>query len=204
MRKIAIALIGVFVFTIIGCEQKPLFSFEIDETLLKEGDIAFRRGSSIASMVVLAAEKEGGYSHIGIIVKDSLGWSVIHAVPGETDKEYSTEIMKKESLSQFFARDRAEAGAIFRLDTNENIACLAAQKAQILFERKLLFDHKYDLEDSTKMYCTELLYFVFNYAGTDISEGRRNSFPAIQNDFLLPSDILKNEKLKKVWSFETN
>lgn len=202
MRKITIALIGVFAFILIGCKQKPLFSFKIDETILKEGDLAFRRGSSIASMVVLAAEKEGGYSHIGIIVKDSLGWRVIHAVPGETDKENPTEIIKKESLAQYFAPDRAEAGAIFRLDTVETIALKAAQKAKVLFERKLLFDHRYDLEDSTKMYCTELLYFVFNCAGVDISEGRRSSFPALPDEFLLPSDILANKNLKKVWGYE--
>jgi len=198
MRIIAVAIIGVFAFFIAGCEQKPLFSFEVDETLLREGDIAFRRGSSIASRVVLAAEEEGGYSHIGIVVGDSSGWQIIHAVPGETDKNYPTEIIKKETLSQFFAPDRAVAGAIFRLDTTETIALMAAQKAKMLFERKLLFDHKYDLEDSTKMYCTELLYFVYKCAGVDISEGRRNSFPALQNEFLLPGDILANRKLIQI------
>jgi len=49
------------------------------------------------------------------------------------------------------------------------------------------------------MYCTELIYFVYNYAGIDISEGRRSSFPAIQNEFLLPGDILANPKLKKLY-----
>ena len=198
MRKVAIVLIGVFVFFIVKCKQKPLFSFEIEESFLQEGDIAFRRGQSIASRVVLAVDKEGGYSHIGIVVKESSSWYVIHAVPGETDKDNPTEILKKESFSQFFAPDRAVSGAIYRLDANANIGFLAAQKAKVLFDRKLLFDHKYDLEDSTKMYCTELIYFVFNYAGIDISEGRRSSYPAFRDEFLLPSDILANPKLKKI------
>jgi len=199
MKKIAIAVIGVFALFLVDCKQKPLFSFKIDESILLEGDIVFRRGSSIASRVVLAAEKESGYSHVGVIVKDSLNWWIIHAVPGETDKENPEERIKKETFSQFFAPDRAVAGAIFRLDTNEYIGYLAAQKAKILFERKVLFDHNYDLEDSLKMYCTELIYFVYNYAGIDISEGRRSSFPAIQNEFLLPGDILANPKLKKLY-----
>jgi len=199
MKKIAFWVVGVFAFFLIGCKQKPLFSLDLDETILREGDIAFRRGLSIASRVVLAAEKEGGYSHIGIVVGDTSGWFVIHAVPGETDKENPLEIMKKEPFVQFFAPDRAVAGAIFRLDTLENFALKAAQKAKILYERKLLFDHNYDLEDSTKMYCTELLYFVFKDAGIDISEGRRNRYPAIKNEFLLPGDILANKKMIKVW-----
>jgi len=199
MRKIVVPLIGFLALILVECKQKPDFSFKIDETILHEGDIVFRRGLSLASRMVLAADKEGGYSHVGIIVKDSGGWWVIHAVPRETDKKNPIEFIKKETFSQFFAPDKAVAGAIFRLDTLETVALLAAQKAQVLFDRKLLFDHDYDLEDSTKMYCTELLYFVYKFAGVDISEGRRNSFPAIQNEFLLPSDILANPKLEIVW-----
>ncbi|MCL2290048.1 MAG: hypothetical protein FWC34_05000, partial [Bacteroidetes bacterium] len=188
----------LFLFFLVGCPPPP-FSLQIDETILQEGDLVFRRGMSVASRVVLAADKEGGYSHIGIIVKDATGWKVIHAVPGETDKEYPEEIVKKETLSQFFAPKRAVSGAIFRLDTNENIGVLAAEKAQTLFERKLPFDHKYNLEDSTEMYCTELIVFAFQYAGIDISEGRRRTYPAIRGEFILPSDILAYPKLKKIW-----
>jgi hypothetical protein len=200
MRKMTVLVIGVFALLLMDCKQKPLFLFEIDEALLQEGDLVFRRGLSIASRVVLAADKEGGYSHVGIIVKDSTNWYVIHAVPGETDKEYPIEIIKKETLPKFFAPEKAAAGAIFRLDTCEVFGCLAAQKAKILFDRKLLFDHDYDLKDSTKMYCTELIYFAYNYAGIDISEGRRSKYPAIRNEFILPSDILESPKLKLVWA----
>jgi len=199
MTKSILPVLLLLLFLLVGCKQKPIFLFQIDETILQEGDLVFRQGMSIASRVVLAADKEGGYSHIGIIVKDATGWKVIHAVPGETDATYPEEIIKKESLSQFFAPKRAVSGAIFRLDTNESIGLLAAEKAQTLFERKLLFDHKYNLEDSTEMYCTELIVFAFQYAGIDISEGRRRSYPAIQGEFILPSDILAYPKLKKVW-----
>jgi len=203
MRKITV-LIGLF-FTVfvLGCQQKTAFSFQIDENILKEGDLVFRRGMSIASHVVLMADDDGGYSHIGIIVKDSLGWKVIHSVPGETNEEYPEEIIKKETLAQFFAPDRAVAGAIYRVDTAETLGLLAAQKAQIVFERKLLFDHQYDLEDSSKMYCTELVYFVYKYAGIDISEGRRNSYPGFREAFLLPGDMLACSKLKKICASET-
>ena len=200
MIKTTSPVLLLLLFFLVGCQQKPAFSFQIDETILQEGDIIFRRGTSIASRVVLAADKEAGYSHIGIIVKDTAGWRVIHAVPGETDKEYPEEIIKKETLPQFFAPKKAVSGAIFRLDTIERVGVLAAEKAQVLFERKLLFDHKYDLEDSTKMYCTELIFFVFKYTGIDISEGRRSSYPAIQGEFILPSDILAHPKLRKIFS----
>jgi hypothetical protein len=188
----------LFFFFLVGCQQKATFSFQIDENILQEGDLAFRRGTSIASRVVLAADRGSGYSHIGIIVKDIDGWKVIHAVPGETDEEYLEETIKKETLSQFFAPKKSVSGAIFRLDTTASIGLLAAEKAHTLFKRKLWFDHKYDLEDSTRMYCTELVYFVFKYAGIDISEGRRRSYPALQGEFILPSDILAHPNLKQI------
>jgi len=202
MIKTTSPVLLLLLFFFVGCQQKPAFSFQIDETILQEGDIVFRRGTGIASRIVLAADKEGGYSHIGIIVKEAEGWKVIHAVPGETDKEYPEEVIKKESLSQFFAPKKAVSGAIFRLDTIETIALLAAEKAQIVFARNLLFDHKYDLEDSTKMYCTELIFFVFKHAGIDISGGRRRTYPALQGEFILPSDVLAYPKLRKVWEMK--
>jgi len=166
---------------------------------LQEGDLVFRKGTSAASRVVLAADRSSGYSHIGIVVKDSHQWKVVHTVPGETDQECPEEVIKKELLSQFFASKKAVSGAIFRLDTIESVSRKAAEKALTLFERKLLFDHKYDLEDSTKMYCTELVFFVYNYAGVDLSEGRRRTYPAIQGEFILPGDILAYPKLIKIW-----
>jgi len=202
MKKISIYIFLFFAIFIMGCEQKAIFSFQIDENFLKEGDLVFRRGVGISSRVVLAGGQKNCYSHIGIFVKDSLGGKVIHSVPGETDKEYPEEIIKKETLSQFFAPKKAVAGAIYRLDTAETIGLLAAQKAKIVFERKLLFDHQYDLEDSSKMYCTELLYFVYKYAGIDLSEGRRSSYPGFREAFLLPDDLLAYSKLKKVWIYE--
>jgi hypothetical protein len=200
MKKITASVILFLVLAIVGCKQHPAFSFQIDETTLKEGDIVFRKGMSLASRLVLAAEKESGYSHIGIIVKDSTGWKVIHAVPGETDKDNPEEIIKKETFAEFFGPKKAVAGAIYRLDTTETIGYLAAQKAKELFGRKLLFDHSYDLADSTEMYCSELLYVAYKSVGIDISEGRRNSFPALQNEFILPGDILACSKLKKIWA----
>jgi len=181
--------------------QKEYDPPTIDESILQEGDLAFRRGYSVASRMVLAADKSGNYSHTGIIVHDSTGWKVIHAVPGETDKEHPEERIKKETLAQFYATDRSMSGAIFRLDTIMQIREIAAKKAKELFDRKLLFDHDYDSEDSSKIYCTELLYFVYRTTGIDITENRRTSFPGFRTPFILPQDIIRNKMLKEVFSY---
>lgn len=173
----------------------------IDESILQEGDLAFRRGYSVSSRVVLAADKAGTYSHVGIIVRDSAGWRVVHAVPGETDEEYPEERIKKETLSQFYKPDRAMWGAIFRIDTTAQIKAIAAKKAEELYRKRLLFDHDYNPEDSSKMYCTELLYFVYGVAGIDITEGRRTSYPGFRRDFILPKDLTDNKLMKQIFFY---
>jgi len=201
MKFSTILLVMSLFITSCQNHQKEYDLPTIDESILQEGDLAFRRGYSIASRMVLAADKNGNYSHTGIIVYDSTGWKVIHAVPDETDKENPEERIKKETLAQFYAPDRSLSGAIFRLDTTLQIREIAAKKAEELFRRRLLFDHNYDSEDSTKMYCTELLYFVYRVAGIDITENRRRSFPGFKNPFILPQDIICNKMLKEIFVY---
>ena len=46
----------------------------------------------------------------------------------------------------------------------------AATHAEHLYESHVLFDHDYDLADTTKMYCTELIDFVYRKEGIDLPE----------------------------------
>ena len=73
----------------------------------REGDLLFRRGEGVASHFVLIADKGGVYSHIGILVKDSGNWKVVHAVPGEPDYENEPDRVKMEPVERFFNRERA-------------------------------------------------------------------------------------------------
>lgn len=174
---------------------------DIPDDILEEGDLIFRRGQGFTSRVVLAADKDGIYSHVGIIVKDTDGWKVIHVVPGETDDEHPEERIKKETVAQFFAPGKSLSGAIFRYDTVNYISVKAASKARELLERNIFFDHQFNLEDSAEMYCTELVYFVYMNAGIDLTEGRRSSYPGFRTRFILPRDIADNDKLKRVFQY---
>lgn len=76
-----------------------------DDCQLKTGDVVFRRGSGLTSHVVLAADVNGNYSHLGIVV-DSAGIKmVVHAVPGIMEAPES-------SLLTSFVQMMAEAVAL--------------------------------------------------------------------------------------------
>ena len=73
-----------------GCSSTPHnktgFLPTIPKETLRSGDIVFRQGSGLTSRIVQKADKNGIYSHVGIVLRDKNGdCLVIHAVPGEPD-----------------------------------------------------------------------------------------------------------------------
>ena len=180
--------------------EKQSFVFPVD--VLQEGDIVFRCGTSMASNAVLTADKVGEYSHIGIIVKYNDSLMIIHAVPGEPDFEGDEDRVKIDTPEKFFSRKLSIGGAVMRID-NETLVQNAAKSAINIFERETLFDHDYDLTDTTKMYCTELIYFLFNQQGLDLTEGRRSvvRVPALNGSYIFPSDIQQNSILQLIYSY---
>lgn len=203
IRGITGVVLGLSI-VITGCTKH-----ETDETndlpvdLFCDGDIVFRKGTGLTSQVVLAADEEGVYSHIGILKKIEGKWYVIHAVPGEADFAGDVDRVKLDAVERFFARDRASKGAVMRMDGAAEKAGHAADRAYVLYQKGILFDHKYDLNDTTQMYCTELVNHVFQKEGIDLSEGRLTPvhFPGFDGDYLLPGDIACNEKLHLIYIF---
>lgn len=168
----------------------------------QEGDLVFRRGSGIASRAVLTADTGGSYSHVGIVVKEGSEWMVVHITPGEAPKG-EKESVKSESLSEFFKASRAVSGAVMRFTGDPQLSKRAAMEAVTVCRRKILFDHAYDLSDTTAMYCTELIRFVYLKAGVDLTGGKteRVHIPGFNGDYLFPSQIMKSPFLREIERF---
>jgi len=208
LRRIYIVAFALFLVT--GCNQRnretPLpveIITIIDQTKLQEGDLLFRLGRSVSSRMVNIADRERSYSHIGILVKNNLGeWYVIHAVPGESHETDGIEITKRDPLLLFFAHDRTVAGTVMRFDSIKPILQKIVDKSKKLYTKRLLFDHRFALSDTTTLYCTELIHRIFLNAGVDLTEGRRHSVPFFREDIIFPSDIQRNQRLSKISEVE--
>jgi hypothetical protein len=170
-----------------------------------EGDIVFRCGRGVKSQVVLNADTAGLYSHSGIVVKYGSAFMIIHITPDEREKGETEDRIKMETPETFFASDRAKFGGVYRLRNDTlNITKTAAEQALRLWKRGVVFDHDYVLDDSTKMYCTELVWRVYRLAGKDITNDSRSeivNFPLFSGEYILPSDIYSNKELIIVYSF---
>lgn len=195
-----------FLLALSGCKREEglkAYIKKIPYESLQEGDIVFRRGTGFASHMVIAANKTGSYSHIGLLVREENTWKVIHAVPGEPDSPNDSDRVKMENIALFFNKERAKAGAIMRIK-GDSLACYrAARHAVRLYRSAVLFDHQYNLNDTSRMYCTELVYHVYKQQNIDLPEGRisRINIPGFKGDYLLPADILQSSLLYPIYHF---
>lgn len=188
------------------------------EALVREGDVVFRRGGGLTSRAVLMADEKGVYSHVGIVVRtgknvgggiggredtgDGSAWQVVHMVPGERGPDGKKDVIKTESLERFFAPDRALRGAVMRVDALET-AARASRRAAGLARTEMAFDHDYDLDDTTRMYCTELIYHVYTREGLDLTEGRRSviNLPGFRGGYILPTDLQHSSHTRIIFEY---
>lgn len=157
----------------------------------REGDIVFRNGLGAESRAVTITS-HGHYSHVGLLHHDSIsGWQVVHAVPGEDDPEY----LKAEPVAVFFDSYRAQSGAWARIDCSDSIAAVAVWYALEKVEQRVLFDNDYLLDDTTQLYCTELVWHSYLSQGIDITDGQRHSVITLVSDegeCIFPDNIEKS------------
>ncbi len=167
---------------------------------LRDGDLALRQGTGLDSEAVLRLDSAGGqYSHIGIVVSDNGKWKVVHAVPGESRD--GIDRVKIEPIDTFFLSTRAAHGAVMRLRGCSAVAAReAAQSAARLVG--VPFDYNYNWQDTTRLYCTQLIAVAYSSAGIDLLSGvPRLSGRNTKNIIVFPGDIASNDSLTTIFRF---
>lgn len=179
-------------------EQVP---YEPAQSEWREGDIVLRCGYGYESRAVTQRSR-ANYSHVGILHFDSLSneWQVVHAVPAEDEPEY----VKAEAVSIFFSPERAGKGAWLRVHCSDEQARAATTYALRKAAEKVLFDNDYSLEDTTQLYCTELVWRAYQTQGIDVSGGGRLEAPVFlckDGEGIFPSHIEKSGTTRFVKPF---
>lgn len=145
----------------------PLAHVSFDTTSLRNGDLIFRNGLGSESLVVTASSG-GDYSHVGILYNDGSGWQVIHAVPGENTPG-EPEWLKCEPIEDFFSPHRAQAGAVARVNCDDATAAQAAIMALRKVKAGVTFDNDYNINDTTTLYCSELVWQAYMSQGINLA-----------------------------------
>jgi uncharacterized protein DUF4878 len=120
----------------------PLRRLEFDPAAFAPGDLVFRRGRSLVSQAVLAAEGGGEYSHVGVVAVSAGRVWVLHALPPDEGEKGG---VIAEPLEVFLAPQKASAGALYRpVDRRAAPHCrrrrLEARPRSRAVRRRLRFD----------------------------------------------------------------
>ena len=140
---------------------------------------------------------EGNYSHIGIVIQRDTSIQIVHIEPERNSEEKT----KYSTLEEFFSPEYALSGAIMRL-RDIDLSQQDRIESYTLSLQDISFDHDYDLADSSRMYCTELVWHTYNHLCIDISRNIRHRVPLAKESVILPNDIYGHPDLAKIWSFE--
>lgn len=210
MKKVEIIL-GLFLplffvicLTTTGCHRNNLaVEYVVPDTVhLQTGDLVFRRGESRESRAVTTFDRKSDYTHVGMVMNVGGRWMVLHAVPNERATKQEKDSVKLEPIGVFFRSDRALMGGIYRYPLTPDDTMRLLHDGLQLYGRHPLFDGQFDLEDTVSLYCTELVWLLYQHTlHIDLSEGRRHHLPLFP-ELVFCSDILENKLLTEIFAFE--
>lgn len=131
-----------------------------DTLKLQSGDLVFREGIGYISRTLKQFNRaDKRFSHAGIIhIQDNEAF-VYHCIGGEGNPDNR---MKMEKLSSFCASKEALAFGIYRPDLSASLSKAVDSLATSYWRKGLEFDTHFDLESNDKMYCTELIYKIYD------------------------------------------
>lgn len=164
-EKMLIGLSAIILMNLTACHQenRSLNKTPLDTSQFQEGDFVLRRGYGLVSTYI--AKNYGGknqLSHVGIVVQRNSQLNVIHSI----SKQLSTkEGVIEESLATFISE--AKNGKIFiysPLPGTPKQRQRIAATAKRLAKANIGFDMEFNLQDTTKLFCTELALYCLQKA----------------------------------------
>ncbi|MBR6489557.1 MAG: hypothetical protein IKT03_03385 [Muribaculaceae bacterium] len=199
---IAIAATAVATSCVRHTDEDGKVRHDLPLQLLRDGDLVFRCGTSAESEAILKIDSTGQYTHVGIVINLNGKWQVVHVVPEESNN--GLDRVKTEPIDTFFLTSRAVHGKAMRLQgCDAQTAHSAALRALEISRQGIPFDYFYNWNDTTRLYCTELMQRAYAAAGVDLCGNRSTHivFPGFEGDIVLPGDIMRNDSLTTIFSF---
>jgi hypothetical protein len=155
-------------------DQNPSYQLSQEELeLLQPGDIILRQGFGAVSHAISEYLKEPTkVSHVALLSRDNIGeWQVIQSI---SQRVSNTDGLQAQDLATFVSESETSSIVVVRFrgyETNPGLNLRIERAAQDYLKQQTPFDHSFSLEDSTRFFCSELIWRLFlNEAGVDIFE----------------------------------
>ena len=142
---------------------------------IHDGDIILRHGYGLVSDLIVQQLKEKyDLSHCAIVCKTDTGFIVIHSVSSTLS---NVDGVQSQDLKSLIAESQYNSAVVIRYKPKVNLPdSLIAVKAKDYLKKQIGFDPAFDINDSSKFYCTELLWkVILNEYHDDIMAGKNNA-----------------------------
>ncbi|MBW6497879.1 MAG: hypothetical protein K0B09_05805 [Bacteroidales bacterium] len=154
--------------------QNPSYQLSQEELeLLQPGDIILRQGFGVVSQAISEfLNEEIRVSHVALLSKDFKGeWQVIQSI---SQRVSEVDGVQQQALTSFVSESETNSIVVVRFRGYENDPGLnmrIEQAAKDYLQQQIPFDHSFSLEDTTRFFCSELIWRLFlDEAGVDIFE----------------------------------
>ncbi len=139
---------------------------------LRPGDIVLRMGYGLVSTMLENSAGGMGVSHCGILTGEGPDFGVIHSISSDLADEDGVQDC---TLREFVrcAKPGSFAAVRCRVADSEGIV----RHASRYLERRVPFDLLFDIRDSSKIFCSELIYLVIlNASGYPIFDTEKMDY----------------------------
>jgi len=150
-----------------GCTNPTTFTpsaaqkaeIEYWERSLQNGDVLFRLGYGAVSEWINQRQKSNfKVSHAGIALQIRGKWMVIHSISGMPEAEDGVQIS---TLPQFILEAQPASVFTMRYAVSKQQRFAAAKAAFQYWKKGIRFDHQFNSNDPTTMYCSELIFYSY-------------------------------------------
>jgi len=157
-------------------KEKQNLSYQLSQEeleLLQPGDIILRQGFGVVSQAISEfLNEEVRVSHVALLSKDGEeNWQVIQSI---SKRVSNTDGLQQQNLASFVSESETNSVVVVRFrgyETDPGLHLRIERAAQHYLQQQLAFDHSFSLEDSTRFFCSELIWRLFlNEVGVDIFE----------------------------------
>lgn len=141
--------------------------------MLEPGDLILRQGFGVVSQAIREyLNEESGVSHVALLSQNRRGeWQVIQSISKRVSQ---VDGMQKQDLPSFMRESETHSIVVVRFKgyaAQPGLNLRVEQAARKYLERQVPFDHSFSLEDSSRFFCSELVWRLFlEEAGVDIFE----------------------------------
>jgi hypothetical protein len=178
--------------------QKIKYKLSSDEyKMIEDGDIILRHGYGFVSdMIVKNLEEELAISHCAIVVKNDSVFNVIHSV---SQAVTDLDGVQQQDIRHFIHESKQNSVIVLRYKYLDGQAGdMISQRAYYYLNQKVPFDLSFNIEDTTRYFCTELIWKVMlDVFNVDIFDSK---YGLNQKEFLKFDVFFDPERFEVVFS----